>query len=292
VWVPKYPLTRSSVLPAARRSAMAVDENPWTVQVVFDLRGSGESDGTPSKEGFEIDLHSVSEWAHERFGLRAKVQFFGFPDMGGADRLITMPLRPGVMIELYRYNPRVKPSKGSVLYFSQYFDFTRDDDVICRSLADKGFIVYGCDLMRYLLLAGPLTMTEFMDDTRVLASQLESPLFLVARAFAAGPALAMAAGVASVRGVLVTGPAQQGLSSAQHFVQDNPAHLLLSLLIREMASRPAIFLWNVTESGKLDPNSLKIIHDAKADPKLWAVVKQVDGPVLLNALGWLINKSA
>ena len=71
----------------------------------------------------------------------------------------------------------------------------------------------------------------------------------------------------------------------------NPAHLLLSRLIGNMASRPAIFLWNLAESENLDPKSLKRIHNAKADPKLWAVVKQVDGPVLLNALGWLLNKS-
>lgn len=290
VWVPKHPLTRNSVLPAARRCALVVDEYPWTVNLTFDLRGTGQSDGMPSPEGFAIDLHSIDEWARERFGPKINIQHFGFPEMGGANRLITMPLRAGVMMEMYRYHPSDGEGKASVLYFSHYNDFSRDDDAICREMADKGFIVYGVDLMRYLLLAGSIEVDALWEDSAILASQLDPPLYVIGRAFAAGPALLMAAGTQAVRGVILTGPAQEGLAAKHLFSPQDASRLALTQQVQKFSPRPAIFLWNQAESDKLDPASLKAVHDAADDPRLWAVVKDVDTAILLNALGWLAKR--
>ncbi len=41
VWLPKYPLTRSSVLPAARAEAHALGAESRAIYLTFDLRGSG-----------------------------------------------------------------------------------------------------------------------------------------------------------------------------------------------------------------------------------------------------------
>jgi hypothetical protein len=287
VWVPKYPLTRSSLLPAARTSTMAAEGDRGIVNLTYDPRGAGESDGIPSKDGFEIDLHSIEEWAHERFGVHVELSVFGFADLGEADRLITMPLREGVFLELYRYNPGGE-ERGTVLYFSRYTHFGRDDDDLCRAIADEGYLVYGGDLMRYLLMAGPEVRVEtLLDDLGVMVYYMGRPLLVVARAFAAGPALLLAAANKAIDGVIVTGPAQEGLSLGHLFSREKPSQLVLLRHARDYTPRPGVFLWNVAAAGKLDPQGLKAFHDAMEGPRLWGVVPRVDQTLLLNALRWL-----
>ncbi len=291
VWLPKYPLTRGSVLTLARRDTIATGERSRMVNLTFDLRGTGESDGIPSPEGFEIDLRSAHEWAKERFGHDVVFRPLGFADLGGANRLVTIPLRPGVLLELYCYNS-VGASKGNVLYFSQYTSFNRGDDALCREVADAGYTVYGGDLVRYLLLAGPATPEDLWADGRALALQMDQPLYLVARAFAAGPAMVMAAGVPAITGIIVTGVAQEGLQPAHLFAQDNPAHFMLSRHIKKVGPRPIIFLWNRAEAGQFLSVSLKGIFELAEQPRLWGVVVHVDSSILLNALNWLKDNGA
>jgi hypothetical protein len=285
LWVPKYPLTRSSVLPAARVEVAALGADSKMVNLTFDLRGSGESDGLAGDEEFEIDIRSAHEWAKERFGSDVLFRPLGFPDLGKADRLIALPLRPGVVAELYRYHP-VGEGKGSVLYFSRYANFGRDDDDLCRALADAGYTVYGGDLMRYLLLAAPLTLESLWGDGSVLGAHIGKSVLLVARSFAAGPALALAAGVPAVSGVIVTGPAQVGFDPSHLFSQDDPARLDLTVLVKELSPRPVIFLWNRAEVGDTPPDGLKRVYDQAEKPRLWGVVSQIDASILLNALNW------
>jgi hypothetical protein len=286
VWVPKFPLTRSSVLPAARAEIEAVGSGSRMVNLTFDLRGSGESDGTPSDEGFEIDLHSAHEWAKERFGPDVVFRTLGFPDLGGADRLLAYPLRPGVVAELYRYNPD-EESKGRVLYFSSYGDFDRADDALCRALARADYTVYGGDLLRYLFMAGPLTPEELRSDGVALGTLVGEPFYLIARAFAAGPALAIAAGNPAVGGVIVTGPAQEGLNAPHLFSQDDPAKLDLSLLIKNLSPRPAVYLWNRAEVGRVTADGLQRIHMQTGKPSLWGAVREINASILLHALDWV-----
>jgi len=288
LWVPKYPLTRTSLLPAARREAAIAGTGSRSVNLVFDLRGSGESDGVPSDEGFEIDIGSAREWAKERFGSQVEIRQLGFPDLGEADRLAVLPLRSGVMAELYCYDPD-KEGETRVLYFSGYTGFGRDDDALCRAIAQGGYTVYGGNLMRYLLMAAPLTLETLWDDGTELAAQIGRPLYLIARAFAAGPGLAMAIGVQSIDGVIATGPAQEGLAALNLFSQENPARLMLTRQIRKLAPRPSVFLWNREEAGNLLPGGLRRIYDLGEKPHLWGVVSQITAPILLNALDWLLT---
>ena len=288
VWVPKFPLTRSSVLPAARAEIAAAGASVRMVNLTFDLRGSGESDGTPGDEGFEIDIHSVHEWAKERFGPDVVFRALGFPDLGRANRLIALPLRPGVVAELYRYNPDDE-SKGRVLYLSTYGDFGREDDALCRALADADYTVYGGDLMRYLLLAGPLTPEALLGDGAALGTLIGQPFFLIARAIAAGPALVIAAGVPAVGGVIVTGPAQVGLAAPHLFSQDDPAKLDLTHLVTGLSPRPAVYLWNRAEAGRTTADALKEIYNQTGKPSLWGAVREINASILLNALGWVLS---
>lgn len=287
VWLPKYPLTRSSVLPAARAEARALGAESRAIYLTFDLRGSGESDGEPSDEGFEIDIHSAHEWAKERFGPEVAFQVCGFPDLGAANRLVALPLRPGVLVELYRYHPDDVETQAHVIYLSRYGHFGREDDALCRSVADAGYVVYGGDLLRYLLLAGPLTTETFAQDAAGLAVQLGRPLYLVARALAAGPALLMASTVPAVNGVVVTGEAQEGLAAAHLFSQENPARLMLLRQVKKLAPRPAVFFWDVAEAGGAAPDDLKALSDVTQRPRLWGMIPKIDAPILLKALGWL-----
>ncbi|MBN1317700.1 MAG: hypothetical protein JXA42_19610 [Anaerolineales bacterium] len=287
VWVPKYPLTRSSVITAARR-ALNIWDKRGIVSLVYDHRGTGESEGLPDVDGLKIDLNSILEWAKERFGSSIKVEYLGFPEMGAAAGLLTLPIRPGVIAEFYRYDPPGK-RKGVVLYFSQYFMFDRDDDKLAMELATGGFTVYGGDLMRYLLLAAPLDPDVMAKDTSTMIEPLGKPLYIIARAMAAGPALMMATLVPKVDGVIVTGPAQEGFSSGYIFNRYNPANFLISRAIKNLAPRPAVFLWNRSEAGEHSPDDLKNIHDQMEKPRLWGIIPKVSGSVMLNALNWLVQ---
>jgi hypothetical protein len=290
VWVPKYPLTRSSLLPAARASTMAAGADQGVVNLTYDPRGAGESDGVPSQQGFEIDVSSIGEWARERFGAQIELVVFGFADMGRANQLITMPLREGVFLEMYRYSPNGN-GRGTVLYFSRYTHFGRDDDGLCRAMADEGYMVYGGDLMRYLLLAGPeVALTTFLEDLGVMIRYAERPLFVVARAFAAGPALVLAAANKAIDGVVVAGPAQEGLTLAHLFSRERPSQLVLLRHTRDYAPRPGVFLWDTAAAPRLDAQGLRAIHDAMEGPRLWGTVPRVDAALLTNALRWLAEQ--
>ncbi len=286
VWVPKYPLTRSSMLPVARREIVALGPGAATVNLTFDLRGSGESDGVPSREGFEVDLHAAHEWAKERFGPKVAFRPLGFPDLGEAENLLALPIRPGVLTELYSYAPD-DPNDVSVLYYSTYARFERKDDALCRAMADRGYKVYGADMLRYLLAAAPLTLEDLWKDGTVLLSRLGRPLFMIARAYAAGPAFMMALGAPEVAGVMVTGPSQEGFTPLGLFSGENPNRLVLTRHARKFAPRPLLFLWNRAEAGKLDPESLRQVYAAAGKPRLWGVIPDLDSATLLNGLEWL-----
>ena len=290
VWVPKYPLTRGSVLPAARREIIALGKEHRMVNLAFDLRGSGDSGGIPNDEGFQIDLNSAHEWARERFGQEITFRRLGFPDMGGANGLLTLPLRRGVLAELYRYDPP-GPRKATVVYFSQYGNFGPEDDELCRSIASGGFTVYGGDAMRYLFLAAPVTLDSLALDANEVVERLGQPFYLVGRAFSAGLALMMAIQAPSISGVVVTGPAQEGLMAPHLFDLSNPANFMLARHVRKLPPRPAVFLWNRTEAGSISPERLKSIHDLAGKGCLWGVVAQIDGRVLINALEWLTKQA-
>lgn len=291
VWVPKYPLTRSSVITAARRAPNVWEDNQGVVSLVFDLRGTGESDGMPGMAGLDIDLASIQEWAKERFGTAVNVEFLGFPEMGSAAGLLTMPIRPGVLAEFYRYDSPGK-RKGIVLYFSHYYNFNKLDDTLCSEVAAGGFTVYGGDLMRYLLLAAPLAPDVLAQDASMMIERLGKPTFIVARALAAGPALMIASQVPGVAGVIVTGPAQDGLTYDYLFDLFNPANFMISRTIKKLAPRPAVFLWNKSETDEHLADSLRLIYTQTEKPRLWGIIPQVNGAILLNALNWCLQNSA
>ena len=67
-WIPRYPLTKSSVITCARQEVLGAGIGSPVAHLVFDLRGTGQSEGQRDDHNFEMDLEGVRLWAAERFG--------------------------------------------------------------------------------------------------------------------------------------------------------------------------------------------------------------------------------
>ena len=104
------------------------------------------------------------------------------------------------------------------------------------------------------------------------------------------PALLLAADNKAIDGVVVTGPAQEGLTLAHLFSRERPSQLVLLRHARGYSPRPGVFLWNTAGATKLEPKGLKAFHDAMEGPRLWGTVPRVDAALLTNALRWLAEQ--
>ncbi|MFQ5434305.1 MAG: hypothetical protein ACE5FD_05460, partial [Anaerolineae bacterium] len=82
VWVPKYPLSKSSVITCARQEVKSYGPDSKIAHLVFDLRSTGDSDGMMGDDNFDLDLTAVADWADERFG-KINFGFLGFPTIDG-----------------------------------------------------------------------------------------------------------------------------------------------------------------------------------------------------------------
>ena len=63
VWVPRYPLTKASVITCARQEVDALGSQGNVAHLVFDLHGTGDSEGVASDHDFDADLRAVRLWA-------------------------------------------------------------------------------------------------------------------------------------------------------------------------------------------------------------------------------------
>ena len=80
VWVPKYPLTKTSVITCARQEVKSYGPDGRIAHLVFDLRGTGDSDGVLGQHNFKLDLGAIAAWAEERFG-KINFGFLGTPSI-------------------------------------------------------------------------------------------------------------------------------------------------------------------------------------------------------------------
>src|SRR5690606_28118983 len=150
-WIPRYPLTKSSVITCARQEVLGAGIGSPVAHLVFDLRGTGQSEGQRDDHNFEMDLEGVRLWAAERFG-DVNFGFLGTPT--GSEQVQQVPIRPGVVMETYHYRPAPgSPPRGSVIYLSTYGNFSRADDARAVALAEAGHEVFGIEPLRYLLHA-------------------------------------------------------------------------------------------------------------------------------------------
>lgn len=289
VWVPKFPLTKSSVITCARQEVRSYGANGHIAHLVFDLRGTGESEGVMGDHNFDRDLHAVREWAKERFG-RINFGFLGTPtSKKGTVNL--WPLRPGAVMESYYYPPGSGMlSPPSLLYLSTYSHFSRTDDLICSNLAQSGYHVHGLDPLRYLLHSSAnerLQPDHLWEDLRLLIQMLPNEPYLIAQPLAAGLGLLWASGVKQIKGVIAIGRAQAGLSPKHIFYNSNPYTFLLDRYVSHIAPRPLAFVMHSENALGGDEDEMNGLYHTSKSPHRLERARNLNLDLLLELLQWL-----
>lgn len=285
VWVPRFPLTKASVVTCARQEVRALGSEGRVAHMTFDLRGTGNSEGQPKDFNFERDLEAIRLWAEERFG-QISVGFLGRPQ--GEEQVDVRPIRPGVVMETYHY--RAESKDGSpLLYLATYGRFSRSDERTCLALASAGYDVFALDPLRYLLHASakerldPVTLRRDLD---AFCKQLPQAPLLIGQPVAAGLALLWASGVENTAGAIAVGQAQVAFKPRHIFANDNPRTFFIPQHLRG-ASHKALALVLVTDhplGGERE--ELAAIYETYSGPRRMETTKEVTPSFLLEMLDW------
>jgi hypothetical protein len=295
VWVPKFPLTKTSVISCARQEVKSYGANGKIAHLVFDLRGTGESDGILGDQNYRLDLHAIKEWAHERFGP-VNFGFLGFPTIEEFATVNVWPLRAGAVMESYMYRAAGSSvAPATIIYLSSYGNFGRKDEELCVALADAGYDVLGLDPLRYLLHANInacLTPEMLAKDMRELIQMLPNMPIIIGQPLAAGLALTWAAEVQRIRGVVAIGPAPTGLSLKHIFDIEQPSSFQLSRHIGKIAPRPlALVIPSSRRKAKTEQELTTLFKISEAPHRLEHTDK-VDSELLLDLLNWIDENQA
>jgi hypothetical protein len=289
VWVPKYPLTKTSVITCARQEVQSYGADGTIAHLVFDLRSTGDSDGTPGNVDFNMDLHAIQEWAKERFG-RINFGFLGFPE-SDYGRVHMWPLRVGAIMESYYYHAAGDNlTPPTILYLGSYGNFSRRDDILCTKLADQGYEVFGLDPLRYLLHASithRLTPDDLHKDFHSLVQMLPSKPIIIGRPLAAGLALLWATNVGDNRGVIAIGLAQSGFHPAHVFQNSNPYNFMLSRLVGQISPRPTALVQHVSHKLGGDEKELDKLFQNSKEPRLLEKTDKLSSKFLIGLVRWI-----
>lgn len=289
VWVPRYPLTKASVVTCARQEVDAIGANGQVAHLVFDLRGTGESEGVAEDQNYDADLRAIKLWAGERFG-NISVGFLGRAH--GAEQVDVRPIRPGVVMELYHFRSSEEGQQPPLIYLATYGNFSAADEETCQSLAQAGYDVLALDPLRYLLHAaaqGRLTIREAWDDVQTLCGQLAEEPLLVGQPVSAGLALLWASGVEETRGVLTLGQAQRAFRPRHIFANDNPHTFFLGRYVHKIAPRPVAFVRQTEHPLGGNRDELSALYQTSGSPRRLKEVERATDELLLEYLDWLQN---
>ena len=294
VWVPKYPLTKSSVINCARQEVKSYGPDGRIAHLVFDLRGTGDSDGNLSVMNFKMDLQAVAEWAKERFGSKVNFGFLGTPTLK-VGRVNMWPLRAGTVMETYYFPASGKDVVApTVVYLSTYGHFGRTDEKICYALSQAGYSVYGLDPLRYLLQASvkePLTPEMLYEDFNMLLHMLPNDPYVVGNPLASGLALLWGAGVPRIMGVLAVGRAQAGLQPEHIFNNVNPYTFMLSRKVADMAPRPLSILRLEDHPMGGEDDILLALYNSSKKPHRYETAVTLTPELLIEHIKWLESNS-
>ncbi|PID84843.1 MAG: hypothetical protein CSA11_04650 [Chloroflexi bacterium] len=294
VWVPKYPMTKSSVIACARQEVKSYGPDGRIAHLVFDLRGTGDSDGNLLVMNFKMDLHAISEWAKERFGSKVNFGFLGTPTLKTGSVHI-WPLRPGAVMETYQFPATSKDIIApTVIYLSSYGHFGRSDEKICYKLSQAGYTIFGLDPLRYLLHAStkaPLTPEILINDFNLLLQMLPNDPMLIGNPLASGLAMIWASGVERIKGVIAIGRAQSGLQLNHIFDNTHPHTFMLSKKVGNIAPRPLslIRLENHPMGGH--DSTLKSLLASSKEPHRYETAATLTPQLLVKQLKWIQNPS-
>jgi hypothetical protein len=295
VWVPKYPLTKSSVITCARQEVKSYGANGRIAHLVFDLRGTGFSDGDLSAMNFKMDLKGISAWAEERFGKKLNFGFLGTPTLHGNGRVNMWPLRAGAVMESYYFPAETKAVVPPVIiYLSSYGHFGRSDEKRCLALSHAGYNVYGMDPLRYLLHASVrerLTPDMLWDDFRMLLYMLPGEPIIIGNPLAAGLAILWGVGVERVKGVIAIGKAQAGLAPPNVFSNANPYTFMLSRRVGKLS--PRSFSLTRLEKHPLggDAAAMEALFNSSKEPHRFDTAVSLTPELLLDRIKWVEEKS-
>ncbi len=292
VWVPKFPLTKSSTIVCARQEMAARGQVYREAHLVFDLRGSGESDGSADDTDYEVDLRSIKAWAEERFGAAVKLSFHGTPT-SRFGRINLLPLRSGVVMESYYFPPHNAVADRPVLYLSAFGNFDHTDDIRCAALARSGFEVFGLDPLRYLLHAsshGPLTPDDLARDFETVADIVGRSPRLIGLPLGAGLALLWASLHPTAAGVIAIGQAQNAFQAAHLFSVEQKAHFDLAARIDAIAPRPLVLVWPENHPLAGTPKEQVTLFQRAGEPKRIEKAAEISPQFLENLLGWIAQK--
>lgn len=289
VWVPRYPLTKASVITCARQEVDALGSQGNVAHLVFDLHGTGDSEGVASDHDFDADLRAVRLWARERFG-DVSVGFLGRPH--GSEQVHVRPIRPGVVMETYHYQPSEGNDVTPLVYLATFGAFSDADESTCLALSRAGYDVTAMDPLRYLLHAsaqGRLAVPDVWQDAQTLCDQLSEPPLVVGRPVSAGLALLWAAGVERIRGVLALGLAQRAFRPPHIFANNNPHTFFLGRHVHKIAPRPVALVRQTGHPLGGSRDELAALHQTCDAPRRLEVVEQATHNLLLELLDWLQN---
>jgi hypothetical protein len=290
VWVPKYPLTKSSVITCARQEVKSYGADGRIAHLVFDLRGTGDSDGNLSMMNFKLDLQAVAAWAEERFGSKVNFGFLGTPTLK-VGRVNVWPLRAGAVMESYYF-----PASGkdviapSVVYLSSYGHFGRADEKICYQLSQAGYSVYGLDPLRYLLHASvqePLSPEMLNDDFNLFLQMLPSEPIVVGNPLAAGLVMLWGIGVPRIKGVIAIGKAQSGLEPSHVFNNANPYTFMLSRKVADIAPRPLSLIRLEKHPLGGDDAAMEVLYKSSQEPHRYETAVSLTPELLIEHLKWV-----
>ena len=293
VWVPRYPLTKTTLINCARHDISSDWRQGKAAHLVFDLRGTGDSDGQLGDRHFNRDFEGIQIWATERFG-KIDIVFMGQPDGHGS--AILLPIRPGVILEYYHYpvNPeadnRGNRSHPPILYISTPGNFSMVDDELCQRLARAGYEVFAIDPLRYLLHASGKNRLKPADqwtDLNVFCKSIPEPPVLIGQPLGAGLALLWACGLEKIQGVIAIGKAQAAFDPWHIFENDNPHIYFINRYLYKLAPNPAVFVMIEDHELGGDPRQIAAFYATTSHPRLAEKVKEVSPRFLLKMLAWI-----
>lgn len=298
IWIPRYPLTKATVINCARQDIQAEWRQGKTAHLVFDLRGTGDSDGDRTDKNYDRDIKGLEIWAAERFG-DIDVNFLGLPD--GHGQAAIAPIRPGVIIEYYHFPPQSQgdsnpaAQKPPLLYLSTPGNFSLIDDELCLRLARAGYNVYGMDPLRYLLHAStnqPLSPAAQWADMDIFCSSLPTPPILIGQPLSAGLAMFWTCGVERFLGVIAIGAAQSVFEPWHIFDNGNPHNYFINRYLYRMAGRPIVLVMLEGHELGSDARELAAYFASLGHPRLAEKTNEISPRFLLKMLTWIEKELA
>jgi hypothetical protein len=287
-WIPRYPLTKTSVITCARQEVSGAGPDGNVAHLVFDLRGTGQSEGQRDDFNFDLDLEGIRLWAKERFG-DISFGFLGTP--AGSEQVQQVPIRPGVVMETYRYRPLPGTTPGGpVVYLATYGNFSRADDARAIALAEAGYEVYGIEPLRYLLHAsvhGRISPNELWHDFQTYCRQLPGDPLLIGMPVSAGLAILWTAGVEAIRGVIAIGHAQAAFKPYHIFNTKSPHTFFLSRYVHKIAPRPLSLVQVENHMLGGDHDELAALFQTSIGPRDLRTTPAITPDFLLERLRWL-----